>query len=252
MTAPPADPRLADFAALAWREWRHHPWRHAAALLAVALGVALAASVHLINASALAEFSAALRATNGEPDLSVTDAGGGTLPDGAYAQLLATHGVRQASPVIAFETYARLGDGTRTPLQVLGVDALTLAGLAPDLVPRPAEGEDRLAFLDPSRVFLNAAARSRLAVADGDTLALQSGGQWQSLRVAGWVGAGGAPLAVMDLSAAQDRFGFAGRLTRVDLRLEPGAAPPPLPAAWRAERPTTRHSASRSSRAPTG
>ncbi|HZF79231.1 MAG TPA: hypothetical protein VEZ89_05515, partial [Rubrivivax sp.] len=43
------------------REWRHHPWRHAVALMAVALGVALAYSVHLINSSALAEFSAAVR-----------------------------------------------------------------------------------------------------------------------------------------------------------------------------------------------
>ena len=43
------------------REWRHHPWRHAVALLAVALGVALAYSVHLINNSALAEFSSAVR-----------------------------------------------------------------------------------------------------------------------------------------------------------------------------------------------
>ena len=51
------------------REWRHHPWRHAVALLAVALGVALAYSVHLINQSALAEFSAAVRTANGEPDL---------------------------------------------------------------------------------------------------------------------------------------------------------------------------------------
>ncbi len=230
-------PRLADFARLAWREWRHHPWRHAAALLAVALGVALAASVHLINASALAEFSAALRATNGEPDLSITDAGGGTLPDDAHAQLLAAPGVRQASPVVAFETYARRGEGPRQPLQVLGVDALVLADLAPDLMPRPAEGEDRLAFLDPTRVFLNAAARSRLGVGDGELLALQHGGRWETLRVAGWVSAGGGPLAVMDLSAAQDRFGHAGRLTRVDLRLEPGATLPPLPAGWRAERP---------------
>ena len=41
------------------QEWRHHPWRHAAALLAVMLGVALAYSVHLINSSALDEFSSA-------------------------------------------------------------------------------------------------------------------------------------------------------------------------------------------------
>ena len=53
------------------REWRHHPWRHGAALMAVALGVALAYSVHLINSSALAEFFSAVRAANGEPDLSL-------------------------------------------------------------------------------------------------------------------------------------------------------------------------------------
>ncbi|MCP5284473.1 MAG: ABC transporter permease [Burkholderiaceae bacterium] len=222
---------------LVWREWRHHPWRHAAALLAVALGVALAASVHLINASALAEFSSALRATNGEPDLSVRDAGGGGLPDDAYAQLAMAPGVQQAAAVITFDTYVRQVDGTRLPLQVLGVDALTIAALAPDLMPRPAEGEDRLVFLDPSRVFLNAAARSRLGVRDGDTLVLQSGPRWETLRVAGWVSAGGGPLAVMDLSAAQDRFGFAGRLSRVDLRLAPGASAPPLPPGWRAEKP---------------
>ena len=56
---------------LAWREWRHHPWRHGAALLAVALGVALAYSVHLINVSALSEFSSAVRAANGDPDLTL-------------------------------------------------------------------------------------------------------------------------------------------------------------------------------------
>ena len=38
-------------------ELRHHPWRNGAALFAVTLGVALAFSVHLINASALAEFA---------------------------------------------------------------------------------------------------------------------------------------------------------------------------------------------------
>ena len=56
---------------LSWREWAHHPWRHGMALMAVALGVALAWSVHLINTSALAEFSSAVRAANGDPDLSL-------------------------------------------------------------------------------------------------------------------------------------------------------------------------------------
>ncbi|MDE2501818.1 MAG: hypothetical protein KGL18_02400, partial [Burkholderiales bacterium] len=58
------------------REWRHHPWRHGVALLAVALGVALAWSVHLINASALAEFASAARSVGGTPDLVLRGAQG--------------------------------------------------------------------------------------------------------------------------------------------------------------------------------
>ena len=54
-----------------WQELRHHPWRNAAAVVAVMLGVALAFSVHLINASALGEFSSAVRAVNGQPDLEL-------------------------------------------------------------------------------------------------------------------------------------------------------------------------------------
>ena len=65
---------------LSWAEWRQHPWRHAAVLLAVALGVALAFSVQLINASALSEFSSAVRAANGEVRLWVNgeEVSGGT------------------------------------------------------------------------------------------------------------------------------------------------------------------------------
>lgn len=230
-------PRLADFAALAWREWRHHPWRHAAALLAVALGVALASSVQWINASALAEFSAALRATQGQPDLSVRAAGSGTLPDAAPARLGAAPGVLQATPVIVLGATARAGDGRHVALQLLGVDALGIAAVAPGLLPRPAAGADRLAALDPDHVFLNAAARAQLGIADGQRLTLRAGTQQAALRVAGAVGAGGAPLAVIDIATAQDRFGFAGRVSRVDLRLAPGAEPPTLAPGWRAERP---------------
>ncbi|MGH6626310.1 MAG: hypothetical protein ACRECD_07185, partial [Burkholderiaceae bacterium] len=54
-----------------WQEIQHHPWRNAAAVVAVMLGVALAFSVHLINASALSEFSSAVRSVNGQPDLEL-------------------------------------------------------------------------------------------------------------------------------------------------------------------------------------
>jgi len=205
------------------REWRHHPWRHAVALLAVALGVALAFSVHLINNSALAEFSAAVRSANGEPDLTLRGPREG-LDDALFERVAMADGVALASPVLEVDTYAQAADGRRVAVRVLGVDLLRAAPLAPQLVPRPAAGEDRLVFLDPDAVFLNPGARTLLGRGDGQagTLRLQSGPGWQTLRVAGSIAAGGPPLVVMDLAGAQAHFGLLGRLSRIDLRLQPG------------------------------
>lgn len=205
---------------LVGREWRHHPWRHAVALLAVALGVALAYSVHLINTSALAEFSAAVRSANGEPDLVLRGPREG-FDDALFDRVAADPGVELASPVVEVDTYARTAQG-RIALRVVGIDALAIAPLAANLMPRPAEGEDRLAILDPGLLFLNPAARDKAGVPDGQALPVQVGTAWQPLRVAGQVAAGGPPLAVMDIAGAQARFGFEGRLSRIDLRLAAG------------------------------
>ncbi len=209
---------------LSWREWSHHPWRHGMALLAVALGVALAWSVHLINASALAEFSAAVRSANGEPDLSLRAPREG-FDDALFERMATSTGVALASPVVELDTYARSAKGERVALRVLGIDALSIAAIAPTLLPRPAQGQSAFATLDPQRVFLNARARELLGVKDGEPLALRSGPRWRSLTVAGDVAAGGAALVVMDIAGAQADFGMTHRLTRIDLRLEPGQDP---------------------------
>ena len=212
---------------LSGREWRHHPWRHGMALLAVALGVALAWSVHLINASALAEFSAAVRAAHGEPDLSLRGPREG-FDDALFERVALTEGVRAASPLLELDTYGRGARGERVALHVVGIDALGLWAMAPQLMPRPAEGEGSFATLDPQRVFLNARARELLGLRPGDTLSLRSGPGWVKLRVAGDVPAAGAPLLVMDIAGTQAHFGLAGRLTRIDLQLEPGVEAPAL------------------------
>ena len=214
---------------LVWPEWRHHPWRQAAALLAVTLGVALAFSVQLINQSALGEFSAAVRSVNGEPDFELRGQRGG-FDEALYARVARHPDIALASPVIEVETQALAPDdqGTakRVPLRVLGIDALVAAPMSPALLPKleaadAANEPDRLGLFDPDAVALNAAARQRLGTADA--LRLQTPDGIATLRVHGSVAAGGPPLAVMDIAGAQAQFGMLGRLSRIDVRLKPGA-----------------------------
>jgi putative ABC transport system permease protein len=205
-----------------WQELLHHKWRNAAAVVAVMLGVALAFSVQLINASALSEFSQAVRSVNGQPDLELRAVRGGF--DEALFSRVANHAqVALASPVLEINTYALGAEGKRVALRVVGVDALVVATLAPALMPLPAAGADRLALFSPGAVFLNAAARQSLAGSANQKLQLQSGLQLVNVQITGSVTAGGAALAVMDIGAAQELFGRNGQLSRIDIRLRAGA-----------------------------
>lgn len=210
---------LALLATFSWQELRHHPWRNAAAVVAVMLGVALAFSVHLINASALDEFSSAVRAVNGQPDLELRAVQGG-FDEALYARVAQHPSVRLASPVLELQALAVDAQGQRRALRVLGVDALVAATLAPALTPQPAQDADRFALFAPGQVFVNALARSQFVA--GGTLRVQTALTLRPLQVAGSVGAAGAPMAVMDIGAAQDFFGRVGELTRIDVQLVPG------------------------------
>ena len=211
-----------------WQELRHHPWRNAAAVLAVMLGVALAFSVQLINASALDEFSSAVRSVNGEPDLEVRAVQGG-FDEAVFARLARHPQVALASPVVEVQGLALAGD-SQVPIRVSGIDALTLPTIAPALMPQAAAGADRFALFAPGQVFLNLAARDALGMpaqsapgaGKSETVQLRGGDAWHSLAVAGHVAAGGKALAVLDIAAAQELFGRIGQLSRIDLRLAPG------------------------------
>jgi putative ABC transport system permease protein len=205
---------------LSWPELRHHPWRNLAALLAVMLGVALAFSVHLINASALSEFSAAVRSVNGEPDFELRAQRGG-FDEALYARVTTHPDIAVASPVVEIDTYALDAAGKRVAVRVLGLDALVAGAVSPALMPQPAGSEDRGTLLSPEVVFLNATAREALGHTGDVRLQTPSGSA--TLRIAGTVGATGAPLVVMDIAGAQATFGWLGRLSRIDVRLADGA-----------------------------
>ncbi len=223
---------MALHAQLLWAEWRHHPWRQAAAVMAVALGVALAFAVQLINASALAEFTTAVHAASGAPDFSVRPRDG-LLPEDLYARVAMAPGVARASPVIDLPVGLRGSDGQSHPAHLLGLDALVAPWISPGWLPQPeakaasgaatadASPVAPLSALDPDLVFVNASARALLGTADHVKLQLE--GRTQAFAIGGRIAADGPPLLVMDIAGAQTHFDRLGSLSRIDVRLAPGA-----------------------------
>ncbi|MES2889075.1 MAG: ABC transporter permease [Pseudomonadota bacterium] len=212
---------------LSWPEWRHQPWRNLTALVAVVLGVALAFSVHLINESALSEFSAAVRNVNGQADFELRGQREG-FDDRLYDRVSQHPQVALANPVIDIDTLAWTGrGGQRVPVRVLGIDALVAPALNPALLPQPAPGTDRLVMLQPDAVFVNDSARQQLglpvALEATTTLRIQHGVDTLSLPVRGRVALVGEAVLVMDLAGVQTRFDWLGRLSHIDVRLRPGA-----------------------------
>ncbi|QEA12020.1 FtsX-like permease family protein [Comamonas flocculans] len=209
------------FLTFSWQDLRRHPWRALAAVLAIMLGVALALAVQLINASAFTEFAQATRAASGQSDLQVR-ARQGRLPEALFGTLVQSPLVARANPVL--EARVQAGAGARqSTLRLVAADTLALPAMAPALMPRPWPESARTSLFAPATVFLNASALQALGLAHAPaTVQLQAGLQRLPVAVAGSVAAGGAPLAVMDIGAAQDLLGQGGWLSRVDLQLAPG------------------------------
>ncbi|HZX28925.1 MAG TPA: FtsX-like permease family protein, partial [Telluria sp.] len=200
-------------------EWRAYPLRAVLAILAIAVGVAMGFAIHLINAAAFNEFSAAVQTIAGRADLQVSGAEAG-FDETLYPDLAQREGVAMASPVLVVQATV---PGKREPLQVLGTDAMRAAAVSPDLAGVPREGrlEDTLA---DDTIFLSPAAAEWLGVRAGGTLTLRAGLDDVLLRVAGPVRGArpGQRIAIMDIASAQWRFRRLGQLTRVDLKLQPG------------------------------
>ena len=226
-----------------WQELRQHPWRTATALVAIMLGVALGFAVHVINQSALDEFSRAVRSVNGQPDLQLHAMQGG-LPLALYPQVAQTAGITTAVPWLettvllpASETAPASGDSSArntrgaaqgSTLRVLGSDALKLAPVAPALMPRLFEGGSRLDLFAPDAVFLNATALQVLKLSPEQAINARFqwllNGQLQNLRIAGTVTASGAAVAVMDIAALQEKLQRFEQIDRVDVLLSGSAS----------------------------
>ncbi len=197
---------------------REQPGRLLVTLAAIALGVALASSVYLVNAAALAEFSQATKRLVGESDIVVRGPRDG-FADALFVRFARDPAVSIASPVL--EVQAAL-PGRREPLKIVGLDPLRAGALQPALIGDLAG--NTLAFLAGDGLFLSSAAAEQLHLGVGATLQVAVGDTAKSLKVLGILSPDtyNQPLGLIDIAAAQWIFERVGRLNRIDLRLAPG------------------------------
>ncbi|MDH5552343.1 MAG: FtsX-like permease family protein, partial [Nitrosomonas sp.] len=206
-------------------EWRAHRWQSVVAIIAIALGIALGFSIHLINTAAHNEFSAAAKNLSGQSDMHVK--GTQAMFDEMLYPVLATRkGVAVANPVLEFDVVVpdKLEEDKRdNKLKILGMDMFRATSISPDLMGMPEEGK-ALDGLSDDAVFLSPAAKEWLQLKQGDTLPLRVGTHAIELRVAGGLvsARAGQRIAVMDIGAAQWRFEHLGMLSRIELKLDDG------------------------------
>ncbi|HEV8330772.1 MAG TPA: FtsX-like permease family protein [Steroidobacteraceae bacterium] len=201
---------------------RRSPGRNALLAIAIALGVALGFAIYLINRSAADEVSLAARSLYGVADLSIESAAG--LDENLYPRIAAVPGVAVASPVVEVE--GKLAN-RRAALTLLGVDAFRSRQLQASLAALAGTMSAGTAAFDPQAIFLSASAARDLQLDTGDVLEIQVGEKKVQLRVAGVLPQAGLEdrAGVLDIAAAQWKFGQLGKLSRINVRLASGASP---------------------------
>ncbi len=219
-------------------QWRDGPARMLVPMLAIALGVALASAVYLVNRGALEEFEQAARRLAGGSDLVIRGAPSG-FAEALYPAIARTPGVAIASPVLevvvpGFRLFGYSGAErpiTEQPktrhqvlLPVVALDPFRATRVQPQLMGEIA-GALRGAFA-PDGIFLSARAAAELGVGTGDRFEVLVGSTTRRFAVLGLLSESAYPrsLGLMDIAAAQWMFGRLGMLNRIDVRLAPGAS----------------------------
>jgi putative ABC transport system permease protein len=217
---------------------RHSPGRSVLAVIAIALGIALGFAIYLINRSAADEVSLAARSLFGLADLAVESVPEG-FDEALYPQIARIPGVAAASPVVEVE--AKIV-GHRRALTLIGLDAFRSRQLQPAFASLAGSMlSSGISSLDAHVVFLNASAARDLNLKTGDVLDVQIGMQRQQLQVAAVLPAAALEdrAGVIDIATAQWKFGRLGKLSRINLRLAPGANPTRVREALTALLPST-------------
>lgn len=236
------------------RRLTREPGRTLLTVLGVALGVAVFVAIRLASGSALAGFSDTVDAVAGRANLQVQSRSDG-FDERLYPRIRQMPGVLAAAPVVQVSALARAGGASRAAVAAAAAadgadgaagggyhETLLILGLDP-LVEAPfvrLDRDDARAASDPGAVkgamqllaqprtiAITRTLANRMRLGAGDTLSVLASGLpvplavVQVLEAQDLQQAMGGSIAVVDLATAQEVFQKAGRLDRVDLRVDP-------------------------------
>lgn len=207
------------------RFYLRHPWQLALAIVGIALGVGVFVGVSLANDSASRSFDAAAQRLRGSLTHRLLPIDG-ELDERVVADLSRRFGIAAAAPIVAGSV--RLAAAPERDLPLIGFDPLQSASRSNRGGAGTGQGLSRL-LTEPATVLLPEALASELGLEDDAVVAVLVDDRALDLRVVGRVPEtattdDGEPAILADIATAQEILGKLGRLTRIDLRLNPTQA----------------------------
>ncbi len=201
---------------------RHRPIRALLTLFGVAIGVSAWLAIRVVNGEVYQSFEQSVESVVGEASITISGASSGM--DEEILEVIQRHpGVRSASPVLKIEAESLAGPLAGRPLLIWGMD---LVEQAKDWESEGASGilqqDGWEQFVAPATVFLEEDLATKLGVRQGQAVSVRVKGEVHELSVGRVLKSFGLQggiqnQGVMDIAAAQWKFGLLGRLHHVEI-----------------------------------
>ena len=199
----------------------------------MAAGIAVFSAIESANRSALDSFRQSVEEVSGRADLALV-ARQRPLQNEDYAAVLANPFTLAATPLI--EAVGLCGPKLESSFSLLGIDPLSRGDFFAGDRPAPQASENRSRpwldlMAEPATILLSPQLAQSCGVGEGQSFQVSLAGRWKTLeaRILGEMKTT-ASLAFVDIASAQELLENSERLSRIEVRVQPGKS-----AEWRAD-----------------
>ncbi|MGO9117938.1 MAG: ABC transporter permease [Desulfomonilaceae bacterium] len=202
------------------RYYRRHTMLSLLCIMGIALGVGIVVAVELINNSALASFSSYVDLLSGRATHSIISAHS-HIDENLFARIWTHPQIKSASPVV--EVVANVVEASE-PLRFIGIDPFLDSAIR-NWAPNDRDEAYLINFLSakPPAVLLTRKFMNAHELKPGAILTVLTAGIEKKIQILGILPSSIGEednLALIDIAAAQEVFGRAGRLDRIEIIMQ--------------------------------